>query len=518
MTTISEELKRFALRYDKQTIKEAVMRLDSGIDPYLRLLLLQINKDDENCAVLLANDYYEGNTLIQDRGKALSCLQKAASNGNAKAMYQIAWHYYDNQEFSRAIDAFNKCIEHKNQLEDYELGQSYATAGDSYLRLSKPDFYKAVEYLTIAIDKYHNSYAGYRLGNIYAEENSPVHDPVKAIRILNSAASEGEERAVISLVEGYLFGDDNLGLQRNKQKALELLQPYMNNTNNVQIMVLIGRLYMLNDDSIPSDYEKAVHYLRMALGNNDFYKAGYIESLLGYSLYLNFSEKEGAEYLTKAYDEGFYDFCALLGNYYYGDYYNHTYERQEANYDLACMYYKKAYEIGNINLFQCCNYIDILTEKKESLRDYLLAYEVAEYGLNNYNDIEFVFIKAKLVLTGKVSGKTTVYDALQMMERAATFDYLKLKASVILADYYLSVNDYRKGESYLLAAYEEGDSDSALKLARMYEKGAGTIQASVSKGVEWYKKAAEAGSEIAKEELTCFTEKLFGGYKRVRNL
>lgn len=67
-------------------------------------------------------------------------------------------------------------------------------------------------------------------------------------------------------------------------------------------------------------------------------------------------------------------------------------------------------------------------------------------------------------------------------------------------------------------AFEIGEPDAAFFLGKLYESGGGTINADVNKAFEWYSKAAEAGSVIAQEEVSCFKKGLFGGYRRIRSL
>ena len=115
-------------------------------------------------------------------------------------------------------------------------------------------------------------------------------------------------------------------------------------------------------------------------------------------------------------------------------------------------------------------------------------------------------------------GKISIYEAVELLEATATFDSKAKEATFLLGNYYLKSKDYRKAESSYLKSFENGNAEAALALARLYENGGGTITANISKGVEWYEKAASAGSKVAEDELLCFSPKLFGGYKRVRNL
>ena len=111
-----------------------------------------------------------------------------------------------------------------------------------------------------------------------------------------------------------------------------------------------------------------------------------------------------------------------------------------------------------------------------------------------------------------------MYEAVQMIEAAFSSEYMAEQSHVLLGNYYIESKDYRSAEYHFLAAFVKGNAAAGLRLARLYERGAGSIAADVRKAVEWYQKAADAGSAEAKKELSCFVEKIFGGYKRVKNL
>lgn len=511
---VNERIKEYSTNHQLEGLLELTQQ-KTMLNPYLRLILLQISKNNSAYAVQLANEYSTGILLKQNETKALKILQRESLKEDNNANYHLGWHYYEMKEFMNAIECFQKCLSETARLLPDEVANCYANIGDCYLKIARPDYAKAVEYLNFAVDKYKMGYAAYRLGSLYADANvKSLFDPEVAIKFLKKAVEYGSEPAAVELAEYYAFGKEDLGLNKDKANALQIMRPFFDSLKP-DTLETIARIYLIEDDSLTSDYDNAKLFLQKALENNNgVFKNGYLESKLGYVLCLLGEDEEGIKYLIIADENGFQQYDAIIGR----AYFEGQIHGIQQNHVLAEKYFHKAFNLESINMFQCVSYIELLTEGNPAVRNYEMAYKVAEYGYETFRDVEFSFMVAKLILEEKVRGKISIYEAVERLEATATFDSKAKEATFLLGNYYLKSKDYRKAESSYLKSFENGNAEAALAVARLYENGGGTITANISKGVEWYEKAASAGSKVAEDELLCFSPKLFGGYKRVRNL
>lgn len=507
-------MKDFSLKYDKTPMQKVVLETPTRIDPYLRLLLMKVNEEQMDCVALLAEQYYQGNCVKRDLAQAERLLNPAVAAGNVLARWQMGVICFTKREYLQAIELFQACVEEKEALPSVKLGICYSEMGAAYLRIPSPNYTRAVECLSIALTSYQNYVAGFQLGQLFSDNTAPVYDPLKARGFYEHAAAMGSGLAANELAQRYAFGGDvEMQIDQSKEKALELLEPFKK-SEDPQILLTLGRIHLTQDENSSADYQQAESFLRKALVHNKgYFKEGAIEQFLGYAISMNRHDKEGLDYLILADRHGYGAYSAIVGN----AYYQGNIDGIEKDDGTAAIYYERAYREKNLNPFQCDSYATLLMEGDAAVRDYRKAYEVAEYGWNEFQYIDFVSKMGELVLTGKVSNRLSAYEAIQMIEAAIESNYMVEKYHVLLGNYYMEAKDYRSAESHLLAAFDEGNAAAGLQLARIYEHGAGSIAADVRKGVEWYQKAAEAGSVEAKKELSCFTEKLFGGYKRVKN-
>ena len=512
---LKNTIKDFAIKYDKKPMQKAVLEIPARMDPYMRLLLMKVNEDQMDCTALLAGKYYLGDCVKRDLDKAEILLNPAIEAGNVLAKWQMGMICFAKKEYLRTIEFFQDCVEEKEALSPTKLGVCYSEMGESYLRIPSPDYTKAVECMSIALVNYQNHVAGFQLGNLFSDNTAPVHDPLRAKSFYERAAAVGSELAANELARRYAFGGDvAMEILGSKKMALELLEPFKE-SNEPQTLLTLGRIHLMHDANISENYQEAEAFLKKALFHNGgYFRDGFIEQFLGYAISMNHHNKEGLDYLILADSHGYGAYSAIIGN----AYYQGNIDGIEKDDEKAAVYYERAYQEKNLNPFQCDSYATLLMEGNESVRDYRKAYEVSEYGLNEFQYIDFAFKVGKLVLTGKVNNKLSMYEAVQMIEAAISSEYMAEQSHVLLGNYYIESKDYRSAEYHFLAAFEKGNAAAGLRLARLYERGAGSIAADVRKAVEGYQKAADAGSAEAKKELSCFVEKIFGGYQRVKNL
>lgn len=484
------------------------LRQNGGSDLQMALLLMKLFEDSSpELQSELGDCYYQGEGVSRDIEKALSMFKAAAAKGSVRAQYDLGWYYYDRGEYLRAIEYFSFCISHKNIIDDHKLSRCYACLGDSYSKISEPKISTAIENLAIAADRYHHGFACRRLGAIYSESGTSFFDADKAVKYYELGATCGDSTSAHHLAIDYILGDERLHIIPNGRRAEELLLKFAD-SDDCDILRDLGLLYQRGDadNGIYKDYEKSKRYYERSWA---LYKNPLVASDLGY-VYFCLDEFSNAERMLLIADSaGYYGYADFLGRIYKEGYLGAR--------DLAKaeQYYDRAYSMKTLNnVFTCAEYAELLEERG----NYQKAFDVADYGDERFNDVWFLFIKANLVLNGKVTNRITPAAAAELMEVCVQYNTHEEEAHMSLGKYYLSVGEYRKAEKHYMDAYAIGVFDAAVFLGRLYEKGGGTINADPNRAFDWFSKAASAGSDLGKEEVACFKKGMFGGYRRIRSI
>ena len=504
---IEKAVAEYSLYADSEELMNLLKSENDEVDQYIKLIIAAMFQDDSLAKTALAEFYYDGNGVVKNVEKAVLMYEEAYNSGDVRAAFKLGWHYYFKNDRMRSIEYFEKCINHPEEFSQFDLGNCYANIGDCYAKNTSPDLGKAISYLDIAVEKYSNGYSGYRLSELYSTKNSSYYDIAKAKKYLESGARNGNIYAVVSMAEKYAFGDEEFGIAQEENRAITLLEENKG-SNSPELFELLGRMYFFGDSDKKSYSEALQAFEKVLEIDKDYYKKGYIEQFIGYSFYMLDNDEEAIKYLSIADANGYRSYSGILGHMYY----------MKAKYNIAITHYRHAFDEETISILGCCEYMDLLSSNDNSVCDYKEAYRIAEYGISKFNDVAFYTVKARLVLSGVVEYGITKREAAEIMEDLTNYNCLKGEDYMILGDYYSEVRDFRNAESKYAEAFDKGIADAALTLGRMYESGAGTSIANVQTAVSWYRKAANAGCEEAQRELGCFTEKLFGGYKRVKRL
>lgn len=477
------------------------MRESSGDEKYYALLFMKMvehaNPDSQS---ELGDCYYQGIGVHKDIDKAVALFQSAANRGSARANYDMGWYHFDRKEYMQAIDYLKKCIEPESGLDDEIVGRSHRCIANAYAYTPNADMRQAVYHWAIAADKYRDSFATKKLGIWYSEVGTDHVDAAKAKQYLSLAAELGDFEAADRLADFYMHGEDALGINRNDEMAEQILLPFAEG-NNENCQFSLGSLYFRKKkyDLSKKHYEKAWS-IRKSPG---------LASLLGYVYYMLNEYANARELLEYADSEGDFAFSDFLGRMYKDG------VGGKADLYKAQTYYENAYQNGKLNnIFTFLEYTELLLSGG---KDYA-AYVAADKGQAEHNDVAFVFIKAKLVLEGKVSNMISLEEAVELMEACIHHDYKKTEAHMLLGQYYhRSAKEFRKAENHFLNAYSLGEAEAACCLGWLYETGGGSITADPNKAYEWFVKAAAAGSNTGRTEAACFKKGLFGGYRRIKN-
>lgn len=184
---------------------------------------------------------------------------------------------------------------------------------------------------------------------LYLDKDSPIYDPVEAVRWLELSADQGYEYAQYRLGKLYLAGtevEQNVayGLQRawqaeqqNNDCAQYLLGKFFFRgehteknlaeaerllmasalQKNSQAQYLLARLYLC-EDGIPKDAEKALHWLNESAAQKNQYAQYQLGKILLFGKEVKRDTEAGIELLTAAAEQGNVYAARLLQGYYSG--------------------------------------------------------------------------------------------------------------------------------------------------------------------------------------------------------
>lgn len=464
-------------------------------NPYMGLLLLRMlaNKDPDVLS-LLGDRYYQGIGVLQDKNKSVCFFQEAAKQGSVRANYDLGWLYYDQKKYKHAIEYFLICEKRLSEFPSTQQGKILHCLGYAYCNLSDPDYQRAITFLLEAGDKFGNKLSYRQLGCIYSTANQ-IENFEKSLQFYSKAANLGDMYSVHKVASAYIFGIDGK-LDRDLDKAEQILLPHRN-CDDWEVLTDLAILYKKREQWVQATatFEKA-----WAIQEEPF-----VAGELGYQYYRDNQFSKAEKLLRYADEHGNYSYSDFLGRMYLSG------DLGSQNPMIASNFYCHAYDNGMLNnVFTYVEYVELLCE----LGQYNKAFEVADKGEEVYNDIEFVYQKAKLVLNGYVRDQISMELAEDMMLSSIGYDIHNTEACIILGNYYKTIYEYRNAEKYYLDAFSAGEAEAAVYLGRLYECGGGSIRADIAKAVEWFQKAANAGSRVGQKELQCFRKGILGGYRR----
>lgn len=471
---------------------------DGKRQKYTALLLIKMLEDvDPDMMSLLGDSYYQGDAVEKDLLKAEELFSRAAKRGSVRADYDIAWLFYDKGNYKQAIDYFQRCKNNVTNFTFSQMGKIFHCLGYAYSNLAEPDYQRAVECFSEAAEKYNNTLSYRQLG-ILAIQDERNRDIPKALRYFEYAAQRGDLYSVHEMAYAYLYGIPDV-IERDLSKAEQYLRPH-EDCVYWDVLTDLGVLYKRKEN-----WHRSAYFFQQAWNLREDVACagdlGYAYFRIGEYLkaeeYLKYADKHGdssySDFLGRMYSQGILGYC---------------------NKKLAIQYYEHAYQKNQLNnVYTCMEYLELLIDEGQFAK----AFEVADTGETQYNDIEFVYQKAKLVLQGKARN-ISEDEAAEMLEDVARYDGYQDQAHFELGRYYYIKRRYLRAVKHLSASFDTGDTEAAVIIGRIYEKGDGSISIDFNKAYEWYSKAANAGDRIGKAEAECFRKGMFGGYKRYRHI
>ncbi len=528
---ISQALADYASRGIAHPLEQAMMKMTDGAadETELATALVLASMIMSNCneaKAILGEALLNGKLLACNEYEAKQLLSNASEQGSVRATYDLGVYYFLLKEYARAIENFEEALR-SGALSDDKSGLCHGTLGESYANLPNPNMQKALEHLTIAADKYHIPNAIARIGELYLQQDS-ASERRKAIPYLKSAA-EQDASAAEKLAELFIYGDEELGIVPSHYEAELLLNKHAH-VENEEILFMLGKLNLYGVAGEPmGGYEGATRAINPLEQLWQVNKSPVVANALGLAYYLVGREREALPLWEQADEAGECGFLDFLGRIY-------VREVNDPERGLDC--YDRAFrsDKGLANMFVCSEYIELLMDNGRCSE----AFGIASTAEQEYNDIQFPFLKAKLVLEG-LYDVDDPYKYVMMMKSCAKYDGYAVEANQVLARYYEGMGNYTEARVPLNKLYALGETDAACRLAAAYPQEpllaidwyakafeSGMIDAAIKianiyedklgnpdKAYEWFQAAAEKGSDEGASQAAKFKKTMFGHYKRI---
>ena len=177
-----------------------------------------------------------GNGAEVDREEVISVYKQLAEKRDAVAWYNLYYFYhddvYEHRDNNIAADYLQRSADAGYVVALYEMGVQHMEDG-----IFPTDHKKAFQYFTQAAEMGHIEAHTY-LGCCYLSGTGTDKDVHKAVEMLTPAAEAGSRHAIHFLAGLYLYGEKG-ELQPDYDKAIALLQPYLESEDS-EIDYLMG--------------------------------------------------------------------------------------------------------------------------------------------------------------------------------------------------------------------------------------------------------------------------------------
>jgi len=174
--------------------KEYLKGEDLPYDTVTAAELLKASADHGNkyAQYALGKLLFEGKEYLQDRKEGLKLIEQSAEQGFAYAQYYLGKLYSKGEgvfkDLKKAVSLLSEAAKKNNPNALYLLGKIFSTEETAI------DMEKAIRCFRLSA-KHGNTFAEYQLGRIYLYGNGVEKDYYKAIEYLTLAASKGNQYA-----------------------------------------------------------------------------------------------------------------------------------------------------------------------------------------------------------------------------------------------------------------------------------------------------------------------------------
>lgn len=417
----------------------------------LEFLNKAVKEDYYPALLTLANSYYEGKLVEEDKEKAYKLYKKLYELGYLDKLKTFAVMYksgkYDDYDDEKYYEILKTIADNTNNPTVCYLLYEHN------LNINKLSQKEAINYLVRAAENGNN-------------------DAIKKLIIDNRNTNEKEyykwvlkgheinsEYANIELADLYYFGNDKLKVSVDEKKAFEL---YKNNSKgNNYVNLMLGRCYY-NGHGTKVNYKKAFEFL------TDSYNKGLKNSAIYLANCYRFGNGVEVDY-KKAYS--LYKEASTLGPYYLVEYAN-CYVNGLGDYlpcdlDKAITLYKKAIKESERPYFY--HKLGIAYAKKFDFKNAIDCFEkiikLDNKNIDAYRNLGIVYKHSNNLDRDYNKSLEYFKKALELGDS---------KSNLNIAEIYIynnyGFNDIKSAEPYLLKAYEEKVEGADVLLAYMYER------------------------------------------------
>ena len=412
----------------------------------------------DNAQVCLANCYFDGEGVEQDYVKAVKLYEQAAEQDNDWAQIRLARCYRDGKgvekDIEKCIKLLEQAAENNSTLAMRELAKMYDLA--EFIERN-PE--KAFHYVKLGADKGDDiclwNLARYYKNGIGCEINMDLY-----WEYLEKAANAGNPRAQDDLGDIYNYGEPNLNILPDPQKACEwyekaIAQDYL------PAMVDLALCYSIGG-CLPLDDKKAAELFRQAAEASDERGQYFLSDEYQQGDGVNQDEVEAFNWCLKSAEQEYLPAMARIGEYYYYGF------GTEQNFEKAVEWLQKASVEGEENAqyhLGLCYEMGYGVER--SLSDALALFYYSSHQKHQ---------KAREALEQLIS---------DLSKSAELDDPESLK---ILGVYYTEyVEDFQKAVPYLVKATNQAYEPSYNELAWTYH-----LMGKYEEALPWAEKAVVA--------------------------
>ena len=204
-----------------------------------------------------------GEGVVKDTKRGEKLLQKAIALGNDNAKRFLALEYISGenveQDIDKGIDTLTELADGGDTMSAYKLGKIFLSGEVVFTGLDK-----AEKYLRQAADN-DNEYAMYSLAKMYLLDEKK--ELPQAVRWLEKACDFESIKPYAAYAYAKILLDDNEF--HNTARAIELLEETTDENN--WCSYLLGKLYLLGNDDVEKDKEKAVQCLTKSADDGNAY-------------------------------------------------------------------------------------------------------------------------------------------------------------------------------------------------------------------------------------------------------
>lgn len=368
----------------------------SNVDKALIVLKKQAEKGDAKLEATLAEAYRNQCFVDKDNEQAIYWNSKLAARGDAVAQSALGSIYYSAEQYSKAVEWYQKAAAQKDRNAYYYLAVMQtngfglpkdAAAADQWFNLYAAgnaadlsyigslfedsddvpqDYQQALKWYQAAVDKGNNQ-ANYSIGNLYANGNGVEKDDAKALAYFEKWAAQGD---VNDQLDFGMMLRDGVKVKQDYVRAMFWYQK-VEATGNTEGLNNVAWLYQ-EGHGVKQDYQQALTRYQKTAELHDaygqyqvgwFYEKGLgvaVDEAKAWAWYQKAAAQNDADALYKVgwfYDNGkvveensdiafaWVARAAMLGNTEAQAYLGWMYEEGrgvESNFKKAAIWYRKA--------------------------------------------------------------------------------------------------------------------------------------------------------------------------------